>query len=74
MESFLARIRDWNLKEELELYANANNTVIFGANSIYHTIKPGEISVTSNTGTVTQGLQDQVFGSTTLSMQTIHGK
>ena len=33
--------------------------VIFGINSIYHTIKPGEISVTGNTGTVTQGLQDR---------------
>ncbi len=55
----LSRIRDLNLKEELQLYANANNTVIFGVNSIYHTIKPGEISVTGNTGTVTQGLQDR---------------
>jgi hypothetical protein len=55
----LSRIRDWNLKEDLQLYANANNTVIFGVNSIYHTIKPGEISVTGNTGTVTQGLQDR---------------
>ena len=55
----LSRIRDWNLKEDLQLYANANNTVIFGINSIYHTIKPGEISVTGNTGTVTQGLQDR---------------
>ena len=55
----LSRIRDWNLKEELQLYANANNTVIVGINSIYHTIKPGEISVTGNTGTVTQGLQDR---------------
>ena len=55
----LSRIRDWNLKEELQLYANANNTIIFGINPIYHTIKPGEISVTGNTGTVTQGLQDR---------------
>jgi hypothetical protein len=55
----LSRIRDWNLKEELELYANASNTVIFGVNSIYHNIKPGEISVTGNTGTITQGLQDR---------------
>jgi hypothetical protein len=55
----LSRIRDWNLKEDLQLYANANNTVVFGVNSIYHTIKPGEISVTGNTGTVTQGLQDR---------------
>jgi len=55
----LSRIRDWNLKEELQLYPNANNTVIFGVNSIYHTIKPGEISVTSDNGTVTQGLQNR---------------
>jgi hypothetical protein len=55
----LSRIRDWNLKEELELYANSSNTVIFGVNSIYHNIKPGEISVTGNTGTITQGLQDR---------------
>jgi len=55
----LSRIRDWNLKEELQLYANANNTIIFGVNSIYHTIKPGEISVTGDNGTVTQGLQDR---------------
>jgi hypothetical protein len=55
----LSRIRDWNLKEDLQLYANANNTVVFGVNSIYHTIKPGEISVTGSTGTVTQGLQDR---------------
>src|SRR6478672_10185945 len=55
----LSRIRDWNLKEELQLYANANNTVTFGINSIYHTIKPGEISVTDKNGTVTQGLQDR---------------
>jgi len=55
----LSRIRDWNLKEELQLYANANNTLIFGVNSIYHTIKPGEISVTDKNGTVTQGLQNR---------------
>jgi len=55
----LSRIRDFNLKEELQLYANANNTVIFGINSISHTIKPGEISVTDKNGTVTQGLQDR---------------
>jgi len=55
----LSRIRDCNLKEELQLYANANNTVIFGVNSIYHTIKPGEISVTDKNGTVTQGLQNR---------------
>ncbi|MCU7550681.1 TonB-dependent receptor [Chitinophagaceae bacterium LB-8] len=52
-------IRDWNLKEELQWYANASNTINMGINAIYHTIKPGEISVTGNTGTVLQGLPDR---------------
>jgi hypothetical protein len=30
-----------------------------GVNAIYHTIKPGEISVTGNTGSVDQGLPDR---------------
>ena len=55
----LSRIQDWNLKEELQLYANASNTVILGVNSIHHTIKPGEISVTDKNGTVPQGLQNR---------------
>lgn len=55
----LSRIRDLNIKEELQWYVNASNNIILGVNSIYHTIKPGEISVTGNTGTATQGLQDR---------------
>ncbi|MBB6501529.1 TonB-dependent receptor [Pedobacter cryoconitis] len=39
-----SQIKDWNLKEEFSFYPNTNNTWKIGANSIYHTIKPGEYS------------------------------
>ena len=55
----LSSIRDWNIKEELQWYPNSSNTITMGLNSIYHTIKPGEISVTSNQVTVDQGLPDR---------------
>jgi hypothetical protein len=54
-----SRIRDWNLKEELQWYANSKNTITFGVNSIYHTIKPGEISVGGNNGTTAHNLPDR---------------
>jgi len=54
-----SRIKDWNLKQELQWYINPGNTVTMGANVVYHTIKPGEISVTGNTGSVEQGLPDR---------------
>lgn len=52
----LSRIRDWNLKEDLQWYAGSQHTVTAGLNAIYHTIKPGEISVTDM---AQQGLQDR---------------
>jgi len=39
-----SQIRDWNFKEELSLYADTKNTLRFGINSVYHTIRPGEYS------------------------------
>lgn len=55
----LSSIRDWNIKEELQWYPNSSNTVTIGLNSIYHTIKPGEISVTNDQSTASQGLPDR---------------
>ena len=55
----LSRIRDWHLKEDLQWYANTHNTVSFGISAIYHTIKPGEISITDDAGTISQGLPDR---------------
>jgi hypothetical protein len=54
-----SQIRDWNLKHEMQWNKNASNTITAGFNSIYHTITPGEISVTGSTGTVSQGLQNR---------------
>ena len=51
-----SQIRDWNLKNELQWYINPSHTFTAGINSIYHTIKPGEISVTGSSGTFEQGL------------------
>ncbi|MCD6010770.1 MAG: TonB-dependent receptor [Flavipsychrobacter sp.] len=44
-----SRIQDYNLKEDLQYYANSTNTVRFGFNSIHHTIVPGTISFISAT-------------------------
>ena len=54
-----SRIRDYNFKEELQYYADSKNTLLFGFNSIYHTIKPGEISVIGSNGAKDQSLQDR---------------
>jgi len=42
-------IKDWTLKEELELFANPTNSIKFGIASIYHTITPGEVTGTNIT-------------------------
>lgn len=40
--SILSIIRDWNFKEELTYYANPDNKLSFGLNSVYHVITPGK--------------------------------
>ena len=42
--SILSVIRDWNVKEELSYYPNPDNKWMFGVNSIYHIITPGQFS------------------------------
>lgn len=37
-------IQDFNFKLDLEYFANSNNTIRFGFNSIYHTFLPGSIT------------------------------
>lgn len=39
-----SQIMDFNLKEELQWYLNSSNTIKVGVNSIFHTIRPGEVS------------------------------
>jgi len=40
-----SRIRDWNLKQDYQYFANNNSEFKFGFNSIYHTIVPGVLSL-----------------------------
>lgn len=52
--NIFSQIRDWNLKEELQWNANANHKFKIGVNSIYHTIKPGDVtsSLTSSINSI----------------------
>lgn len=42
--NIFSQIQDFNLKEELQWYLNNKNTIKIGFNSIYHTIRPGEVT------------------------------
>jgi hypothetical protein len=42
--NIFSQIQDLNLKEELQWFPNNRNTIRVGFNSIYHTIRPGEVS------------------------------
>ncbi len=42
-------IRDWGLKEEFEYFPNTKNKVLFGFNSTYHTILPGNLTSSDST-------------------------
>ena len=57
--SLFSQIRDWNFKEDIQWFANEKNTVNFGLNAIYHTIKPGEVRAEGNTGFIPQDLQNR---------------
>lgn len=52
-----SRIRDWNLKEDMQYELGDDHSLSFGINSVYHTIKPGEISATGNSGIISQELE-----------------
>ncbi|MXV15645.1 TonB-dependent receptor [Hufsiella ginkgonis] len=54
-----SQIRDWNFKEDVQWTPGAGNKLSFGVNSIYHTIKPGEISTKGNSGVLSEKLQNQ---------------
>lgn len=57
--SLYSQIRDWNFKEDLQWYVNDKNTLSMGFNSIYHTIKPGEVRATGNSGILPQQLANR---------------
>jgi TonB dependent receptor/CarboxypepD_reg-like domain/TonB-dependent Receptor Plug Domain len=51
-----SQVRDWNLKQDYQLNANSKNNIRFGWSSIYHTVRPGEVtaSETSSLGDFVQ--------------------
>lgn len=57
--SLYSQIRDWNFKQDFQWFANEKNTVSFGVNAIYHTIKPGEVRAGGNNGFISQDLQSR---------------
>lgn len=52
-----SQLRDWNVKQEYQWYLNNDNTIRFGFNTIYHTIRPGEITSAQNSGINSSQLQ-----------------
>lgn len=57
--SLFSQIRDWNFKEDMQWYVNDKNTLSFGVNAAYHTIKPGEVQASGNSGMISQNLQNR---------------
>lgn len=50
-----SQIRDWNLKQDYQYSINNKNNLRFGWSSIYHIIRPGEI-----TGNATSSINDKI--------------
>lgn len=55
--NIFSQIRDWNLKQEFQWYANNRNTVRLGVNTIYHRIRPGEVTSPENSAINGEALQ-----------------
>lgn len=47
-----SQIRDWNLKQEFQWYLNSRNNIKFGFNTVYHTIRPGEVTPASDKSSI----------------------
>lgn len=45
-----SKIKDFNLKQDFNLYLNARNTIRFGGNLIMHNIIPGEVGASMESG------------------------
>ncbi|MFC0776097.1 TonB-dependent receptor [Terrimonas alba] len=52
-----SQIRDWNLKKELQWYIDNRNSMRFGVNAIFHTIRPGEVTATAASSINSSNLQ-----------------
>lgn len=47
--NIFSQIRDLNLKEEFQWFTGSNHSLRFGFNSIYHQVKPGEVTSSGKT-------------------------
>ncbi|MHA4806659.1 TonB-dependent receptor [Flavitalea flava] len=54
-----SKIRDLDLKEDLQYYINADNKLNFGFNAIHHTISPGVISASVSSSYNSLNLQNK---------------
>jgi len=52
-----SQIRDWNVKQELQWYLNDKHEIRMGINSIYHTMRPGEITASLGSNFNSQAFQ-----------------
>ena len=52
-----SQIRDWNVKQELQWYLNDKHEIRMGVNSIYHTMRPGEITASLGSNFNSQAFQ-----------------
>ncbi len=55
-----SQIRDWNLKQDYNLSANPKHNIRFGWSSIYHRVRPGEITA-SQTSSVNNEVQQKRY-------------
>lgn len=58
--NIFSQIKDWNLKQDYQLYAGAKNNIRFGWSSIYHTVRPGEITA-SQTSSINNKIQQKRY-------------
>ncbi|WP_343673350.1 TonB-dependent receptor [Chitinophaga sp.] len=57
--NIFSQIRDWNLKEELQYYISQRHNLRIGFNTIYHTMRPGEITSTQSSNFNSSRLQQR---------------
>jgi len=57
--NIFSQIKDWNLKQEFQLFLNNTNNIRFGFNTIFHTMRPGEVSAGSGSSINSSSLQDR---------------
>jgi hypothetical protein len=48
--SIFSQIRDWNLKQDYQWFVGSRHNIRFGFNSVYHAIRPGEVTAAETSG------------------------